>query len=293
MKIHLARISPDMIRKKRRLSIDNLKLSNPQKAAVARLLAAQKNKYKKLLHETHERMHIIADLTTSLEFWYNVNGSYEYVGRSSEQVLGYLPEEFIKGEARLESLIHPDHVEHFRRDRARALEGEAGEKVEYRIFTKDKKVKWVQATWSPILTRKGKHIGIRISIRDVSEYKQCLAYLHSYERLSLTIASEIKEAGIFSLTPDLELKSWNIGAQKILGWERQEMIGSSASKLLTEEAASHLAAACSMRCGDERRAEVSLQTKDGGERQVSLLILNLCNHEDALHQLTCMIRPVK
>ncbi|PLX28203.1 MAG: hypothetical protein C0600_10120 [Ignavibacteria bacterium] len=293
MKMHWPQTRPDMIRKKRSLSLDNLKLSNPQKAAVARLLTAQKNKYKKLLHETHERMHIIADLTTSLEFWYNVNGSYEYVGRSSEQILGYLPEDFTRGNMRLETLIHPDSIEEFRKDRANALEGESGENVEYRLFTADKKVKWVQATWNPILTRKGKHIGIRISIRDISEFKQCQAFSRSYERLSLTIANELEEAGIFSVTADMVLKSWNIGANKLLGWEREEMIDAPVSKLFGDDAEKHFDAARSMDCGEEYRAEFVLLSKDGEPRSVRMLFLNLCNHEADLYQLTCMFRSAE
>lgn len=281
-----------MIKKKRSQSLDNLNLTNPQRVAVSRILTSQKNKYKKLLHETHERLHIIADMTTSLEFWYNVNGNYEYVSRSSEALLGYAPEAFTRGDMRLEQLVHDDSIAQFHSDRVRALEGESGERVEYRVRTKTGKTLWVQAHWMPVFTRKGKHIGIRISLRDITEFKQCQYFSRAYEQLSLTIADEITEVGIFSLTPDGVFKSWNQGAVRLLGWEKEEIIGTKIDSVVGEqETAALMRISADVPCGDTSTAEVTFNKKGGGTLATSLMLLNLCNHEDTLHQITFVLRP--
>ncbi|MDT8322976.1 MAG: PAS domain S-box protein, partial [Bacteroidota bacterium] len=242
-----------MIRKKRSISLDNINLTNPQRAAVTRVLTAQKNKYKKLLHEAHERLHIIADMTTSLEFWYNVNGSYEFVSPASEDLLGYAPSEFTGGAVHLEQLIHEDSIDRFRSDRSRALEGEAGKGIEYRLHTRSGETRWVQASWKPVYTRMGKHIGVRISIRDISEYKQCQYFSRAYRDLMLSIAEDLDEVGIFSLTPEWELKSWNSGARGLLGWEMEEMIGRTIDALLSaDEAESTRAVLGGLACGERR-----------------------------------------
>jgi PAS domain-containing protein len=140
------------------------------------------------------------------------------------------------------------------------------------------------------MTRKGKHIGIRISIRDITEFRQCQALSRSYERLSLAIADELKEVGIFSLTPDRVVKSWNSGAARILGWQKNEIIGSTVDGLLAGDAAIHFAAAETMDRGIEHRAETTFRTKDDAARSVSVMLLNLCNDEGQLHQITCLFR---
>lgn len=281
-----------MIKKKRTPSIDNLNLTKPQKIAVSRILSAQKNKYKKLLHETHERMHIIADMTASLEFWYNVNGNYEYVSRSSETVLGYTPEAFTRGGLHLEQLVHDDYIEQFRKDRATALEGVSGENVEYRIRTREGDSRYVEAHWYPVMTRKGKHIGIRISLRDITEFKQCQYFSRAYEQLSLTIADELTEVGIFSLTPEGRFKSWNTGAIRLLGWEKTDVIDQSLSSLFGEELSTQLLElSATARCGDKTSTSAALPHKDGGMRSVHMMLINLCNIEQKLHQVTFLFRP--
>jgi PAS domain S-box-containing protein len=281
-----------MIRKKRSASLDTIKLSHPQKAAVARVLTAQKNKYKKLLHEAHERLHIIADMTTSLEFWYNVNGSYEFVSPSSQEILGYAPAEFLGGKVDLEQLIHPDSIDRFLRDRSMALEGGADKGIEYQLHTREQETIWVEASWQPVMTRKGKHIGIRISIRDITEFKRCQSYSRAYQQLTLTIADDLHEVGIFSLTPDWEIISWNSGANALFGWEKAEMIGSSFASLLPDEdEGATLAVMEGMSCGDKRSLTIHLRCKDGESCKVTVLFLALCNHNGQKHQVTCLLRP--
>lgn len=280
-----------MIRKKRSISLDNINLTNPQRAAVTRVLTAQKNKYKKLLHEAHERLHIIADMTTSLEFWYNVNGSYEFVSPASEVILGYAPTEFTGGALHLEDLIHEDSIDRFRADRSRALEGESGRGIEYRLHTRDGDTRWVQASWKPVLTRKGKHIGIRISIRDITEFKQCQYFSRAYQELMFSIADSLDDIGIFSLTPDWELKSWNSGARELLGWEKEEMIGQGIDALMAGEvAASTRAVLEGLSCGERRELILPLRRRDGGTRSVRVTFMSLCDHLGSLHQVTCLLR---
>ena len=281
-----------MIRKKRSTSLDTIKLSHPQKAAVARVLTAQKNKYKKLLHEAHERLHIIADMTTSLEFWYNVNGNYEFVSPSSTEILGYAPGEFLSGHVHLEQLIHPDSIERFLRDRSMALEGGADRGIEYQLNTREQEIIWVEASWQPVMTRKGKHIGIRISIRDITEFKRCQSYSRAYQQLSLTIADELHEVGIFSLTSDWEITSWNSGANALFGWDRAEMIGNSfETRLPDEDEGATLAVISGMSCGDKRSLTIPLRCKDGELCKVTIIFLALCNHLGQHHQVTCLLRP--
>lgn len=281
-----------MIRKKKVPSIDKIGLSNPQKAAVNRIVAGVKNKYRKLLHETHERMHIIADLTSSLEFWYNVNGNYEYVSPSITGVLGYDPEEFTRNGLMLEHIVHEDHIERFRKDRARAHAGESGANAEYRLHTKSGDTRYVLMSWSPVKTRKGKHIGIRISLRDISEYRRCMHFAQAYEMLTLAIADELPQTCVFSLTPDLVIKSWSATCTRFLGWPKDEAMGKGLQDLFPAEVDELLASLAGIECSGRSTTNVLLHARDGRELAARIIVLSLCDTEKTLHQYTFLLYPL-
>ena len=96
-----------MNKKKRQLSLENITLSNPQRLVVAQLLAGQKNKYKKLLHEAHERLHIIGDMVSSVEIWINTDGRVEFVSPSLLKVFGHPAQDFFGNRVGLEFAYRP------------------------------------------------------------------------------------------------------------------------------------------------------------------------------------------
>jgi PAS domain S-box-containing protein len=219
-----------LIKKKRRITLDRLRLTNPQLESVTFLLAAQKNKYKKLLHQTHEKLHIIADNTASLELWYNMNGEYEFVSQSVERIIGYLPEAFYRHEVSLEKITHPDHLSLFQSDKKNALEGQAGAN-EYKMIAKDGAVKWVAMRWQPVITRNDKHIGVRISIEDITELTQSRLRESSTD-LVLQRISEVADIGLFSTTPDGMVTSWSKGAAQLTGYLAEEILHTSVKSLM-------------------------------------------------------------
>lgn len=280
-----------MFKNKRPLSLDTIKLSNPQKAAVAKLLAQQKNKYKKLLHEAHERMHVIADLSSSLEFWYNVNGSFEFVSPVCEALLGYPKEAFLHEGLRLEAIVHPDDRERFRKDKSRALLGESDTDVEYIFIAKDGTPRWVLMTWSPVITRRGRHIGVRISINDITSFKQCQYFSQAYEQLMLTISDELKGTAIFSLTPEGTIKSWNVSASALFGYKKSEMLGQDFIMLFGNEVnlEKELPDFATFACDTKIRLRTTFHPKSGADFISEITFLALCDHTNALHQVTCLM----
>lgn len=278
-----------MIRKKKAPSIEKLGLSNPQKVAIRRLMSGVRGKYKKLLHETHERMHIIADLTSSLEFWYNVNGSYEYVSPSCKDALGYDPEEFTRGGMLIEKMVHDEHIERFRQDRAKAFLGESGVDAEYKMVTKTGDVRYMLMSWSPVITRKGKHIGIRISLRDITDYKRCRHFNEAYRDLTLAIADELPHTGVFSVTPDNILITWSATAENIFGWSKTECIDRPVSEVFSGEIDDVLEGLAALRSGDRITTNLLLHTAKGKEIGVRVIVLPLCDIEGTLHQYTFLV----
>jgi|GEM_PF-1291048 len=278
-----------MLRKKKTLTLDTIKLTNPQRASVARLLAMQKHKYKKLLHEAHERMHIIADLSTSLEFWYNVNGSYEFVSPSCESVLGYSSEDFIRHGVRLEGIVHSDELDRFRKDKSNALSGGSGVDREYRFIAKDGSPLWMLMTWNPVMTRNGKHIGVRISLRDITDVKNCRHFSVAYRELMLAIADELTETAIFSFSSSGEILSWNAAASMEFGYSRDEVLEKDILMLLAEE--SELPDSKAFASESRINRNMLLRKRDGGSLRYSVKLFGLVDYDNVLRRTVCLVQP--
>ncbi|MEY4953285.1 MAG: hypothetical protein RL299_1709, partial [Pseudomonadota bacterium] len=65
------------------------------------------------------------------------------------------------------------------------------------------------------------------------------ALRESEERFRLVI-EEVRDYGIFALDPDGIVTSWNLGAQRIKGWESEEILGLHFSSFYPEETRGHL-----------------------------------------------------
>ncbi len=227
-----------MLKKKKLISLDKLHLTNPQKESLAQLLTIQKNKYKKLLHEAHERLHIIADLTSSLEFWINVNGKYEHISSSCERVLGWKREEFLSGAVTLDSIIHEESQASYKANKVQALRGNAGE-ADYKFVHRDGSVHWVHATWNPVHTRRGRHIGIRVSLTDISDQKQCQELALSYESMFQRMVTELHDVAVFTLDVGGRVASWNGHAAELTGLPASAVIGRGFEEVHAEDEYDH------------------------------------------------------
>ena len=214
-----------MLKKHRQVSIEKLRLTNPQREGVLQLLASQKNKYRKLLHEAHERLHILADMTSSLEFWQNIDGHFEHISPVCEKMTGYVPSEFFNDEVRIEDIIHPDSRRQFTRDKKKAVAGRSGTDVEYKFLRKDAQVRWALTSWQPVVTRRGRQIGVRISIRDITAQKLFQELATNYETAFRALVSEAQAVAVISLDPTGAVLSWNAVAERLSGISEREVVG--------------------------------------------------------------------
>jgi len=284
-----------IVKKRRLITVEKLRLSNPQKVAVSTLLKGQKNKYKKLLHEAHERLHIIADLTSGLEFWVNVSGTYEHISPSCEKVTGYTPDEFIRGEITLEKLIHEESLRTFLKDRRKSLLGESGEDVQYKFIKKDRSVRWALVNWNPVYTRKGTHIGIRISIADITNQKRCQELANNFEIMFKGLCSEVQELAVFSIDPSGKIKTWNRTAEKLTGYKAKDILGQDFEKLHAEEGNSEhiLQDLSTLEDGVKHTYMAWLKKKSGARVMGNITLTGLQNAKGALTEIACFISEAK
>ena len=137
------------------------------------------------LRDSEQRFFAIANYTYDLELWIEPGGRAIWVNPSVTRMTGYHPDEclalpgfplsLVAESDRLEAAKHFQH----------ALRGGTGEGYQFRMQRKDGTRFWAAVNWHAIYNREGQFLGVRASIRDISELKaseaKALEYLAGAE----------------------------------------------------------------------------------------------------------------
>jgi PAS domain S-box-containing protein len=124
------------------------------------------------LIESEERFRVIADYAYDWETWVDPDGKIIWVNPAVEKITGYSVEEYLHLPDRLKQIFLDEdrnralsHIENGLRHRR------SGNDVEFQIRRKDGSLKWGSISYQPIYTKKGECLGLRSSVRDISERK--------------------------------------------------------------------------------------------------------------------------
>lgn len=137
------------------------------------------------LHDNEQRFSAIANYTFDLELWIDPASQIIWVNPSIQRMTGYSVAECLEMQGFPLCLVakedHDDAAIRF----AAALRGEGGEGYQFRMVRKDGSRFWAAVNWHPIFNSDGAFLGIRASIRDISELKaseqKARIYLESIE----------------------------------------------------------------------------------------------------------------
>src|SRR5215813_4882684 len=115
-------------------------------------------------HETHFRL--MAKNLTEMVLAYDMDRHLTFANAAAETLAGYSVAEMER--EKFICWIHPD-------DRARMLDfwerlydGKSLYEEQYRMITRDGRLKWIAASWGPILDDNGKQIGVQGRERDIT-----------------------------------------------------------------------------------------------------------------------------
>jgi diguanylate cyclase (GGDEF)-like protein/PAS domain S-box-containing protein len=150
-----------------------------------RLMSRQLKTRLSELEESEQRFFAIAHYTYDLELWIEPSGRTIWVNPSVERMTGYTPEEcLLQPEFPLGLIDASDRPEAELRFRE-ALRGASGEGYQFRMRRKDQSQFWAAVNWHPIYSRENRFLGIRASVRDISDLKttqeRALEYLAATE----------------------------------------------------------------------------------------------------------------
>ena len=139
------------------------------------------------LAESEGKFSAIADYSYDCELWINPEGRLIWINPRVHDMFGYTAEECLGTENFPAPFIsEPDSGRTVRQIR-RALRGNSGQDYEFRARRRNGTEFWASADWRPIYGNDGKYLGIRISIRDITQRRE------AEQRLSATVV-ELREA---------------------------------------------------------------------------------------------------
>ena len=281
-----------MIKKHRQVSIEKLHLTNPQREGVLQLLASQKNKYRKLLHEAHERLHILADMTSCLEFWQNIDGHFEHISPACEKITGYAPADFFNYEIRLEDIIHPDSQLQFVKDKRKALRGKTGSDIEYRFTMKDGTSGWALVSWQPVVTRRGHLIGVRISVIDISRQKMYQELASHFGTTVKLLATDPENIAVVTLDGAGVVRLWGGIAERLTGLSARMVLGRPLLELFEEQddTSSLLASMHALEAAAPGERALSVRSSANVLIPLRIAFTPIYDDAHALNEIFCFLR---
>lgn len=122
----------------------------------------------KALSDSESKFHAIADYTYDWESWYDPANRLIWVNPSVERMTGYTPAECLAMQDFPMNIIVDEDRAYAKKAYTVGIRGSTGH-TRFRVRRKDGTFFWASAGWQPIFGSTGEYMGIRSSIRDVTE----------------------------------------------------------------------------------------------------------------------------
>ncbi len=187
--------------------------------------------------------------------------------RGAQQMFGYTPDEVIGRHVSM--LAPPDRIGDVSAMLERIARGERIDHFETVRKTKDGRLLTVSLTVSPIRDRMGRIIGASKIARDITEQKR-------YAQVQARLAAIVESADDAIVSKDLNgiIQSWNRGAESLLGYKAEEVIGKHISMLAPPDRVAEIAGILERISHGERVEHyvTERRAKDGRILTVSLTV---------------------
>jgi PAS domain S-box-containing protein len=198
-------------------------------AKVARLLERKQSEH--LLQESEARFRNLSNSAPVL-IWLNGIEGCEYVNQQYLDFLGVKNSEDIRG-IDWAKFIHPDDGESYVNGYLRAFEKRAEFFAQFRFRRNDGVYRWMTSTGTPRFSESGEFLGYVGSTVDIHDLKNIEEALRESEERSRLLIEGASDYAIFRVTQDGLIASWNTGAERVFGYQENEIIGHPCDILFT------------------------------------------------------------
>ena len=122
------------------------------------------------LKRSEERYRTVADHTHACESWIGPDGKLLYLSPSCATLTGYPNDAFDEGLSFLERILHPDDLVFWKQYLDKKAPADS-ESLDFRIFRHDGRLRWVSLVSRAVQGQDGAPLGLRCSMRDITERK--------------------------------------------------------------------------------------------------------------------------
>jgi PAS domain S-box-containing protein len=165
----------------------------------------------------------MADLLPQIVFEVDINGTFTFINKVSVDIYGYSQEE-IKAGVNVFQIIAPEEHPRVKENIANLFKGISGTGNEYTALMKDGTRFPVVIYSNPIL-KDGKPVGLRGIVIDITENKRAEEEILQVKTQLQNVLHAATEVSIIATDIDGTITLFNTGAEKMLGYKAEEVIG--------------------------------------------------------------------
>jgi PAS domain S-box-containing protein len=185
------------------------------------------------------------------------NGRVEW-SQELNRLFGIDAETFVRGLAESREILHAPDGKRIQRLVAEILADGQPRELAHR-YLRGQELRWAETRIEP-LSENGERYGVRGTLQDITERKRAERELHLQAHLLDAV-----DVAVIATDLDGMVTHWNRGAQRMYGWERDEMLGRSVIDLTVgpEDDATEREATKAVGNLGVREGEFTVRRKDG------------------------------
>jgi PAS domain S-box-containing protein len=150
-------------------------------------------------------------------------------------IYGLAPGEFKGNFAQFIDLVHPEDRAQVQASMTRALKSGRDFSHEERILRKDGSVRHLLSVGEVIRDENNKAVRVLGVCLDVTDRKQAESALRESEQNIRMLLAGVRDYAIYMLDIDGQVRSWNVGAEQIKGYNADEIVGQHFRAFYSEE----------------------------------------------------------
>ncbi len=131
----------------------------------------QRKEVEAALRSSEERYRTVAQHTYDCETWISPLGELLYASPSCERITGYSLEDFSASAEFIASIMEPEDLSAWR-EHLQQCQTEGHARLDYRITHADGHTRWICQTSHAVQDEEGRDLGLRCTIRDITQRKQ-------------------------------------------------------------------------------------------------------------------------
>lgn len=166
-------VEPEVLRGKTNIFAELHRKKRSLEETTRRLEAtiAELESSKAALQESEQRYRMVADYNYDWESWIGPDGKLIYISPSCKRISGYSPERFMEDPELMQRLIHRDDLASWLSFMADTVINDE-KSLDFRISDSNAKIKWLSMVKHSIYSENGESLGIRCSMRDITNRKR-------------------------------------------------------------------------------------------------------------------------